>query len=58
MISILGVSLSSKIQLIQGQIGWNHDLISTTFQFGVFRNSQFFKAEINSQVTTVSLDKN
>ena len=26
LISILGVSLSSKIQLIQGQMGWNRDL--------------------------------
>jgi len=58
MISILGVSLSLKIQLTQGQIGWNHDLISTTFQFWVFQISQFFKAEINSQVTTINLDKN
>ena len=58
LIIILGVSLSSKFQLTQGQMGWNRDLNIYNFKFWVFQNSQFLNAEINSQVAVVNLDKN
>ena len=58
MISILDVSLSSKIQLTQGQMGWNCDLNIYNFLILSFWNSQFLKAEINSQVTVVNLNEN
>ena len=58
LIIILGVSLSSKFQLIQGQMGWNRDLNIYNFPVLVFQNSQFLNAEINSQVAVVNLDKN
>ena len=53
LISILDVSLSSKIQLTQGQMGWNRDL--NIYNFSVL---SFSNAEINSQVTAVNLDGN
>ena len=53
-----GISLSLKIQLTQGWMGWNHDLNIYNFPVLSFQNSQFLKAEINSQFTVVNLDEN
>ena len=39
LISILGISLSSKIQLTQGQMGWNCDL--NIYNFPVLSVSKF-----------------
>ena len=39
LISILGVSLSSKIQLTQGRMGWNRD--SNIYNFTVLSFSKF-----------------